>query len=317
MFMFQCFGLAHKHKTTGPPLIAPGGEERQAAKQRDFPGGGVRMEEQSPMPRPKGTRPQFITTGGFQNPGLHNQCTAMSKRSGVRCKGPAVAGSSTQKCRMHGAHPVIGADVHGFKDGRYSKHLPSNLDKLYREALSNPDLIEMSDHIALLEARMQEVLAVTAAGSPAPTWSEVEAAFGVFETELLSGNMEKAIPAMEAIHKMFEDGIKWDRAWKTVTDTMEQLRKMTDTEVKRKKELNQMVPIERVVILMAAVGQAVKRHVTDPAQIQAVYNELAILHGTNSAPARLTTERVGPEVIDVKPSRRRRLTAEAADAATS
>ena len=56
------------------------------------------------------------------------------------------------------------------------------------------------------------------------------------------------------------------------------------TEVKRKKELHQMIPVERVVVLMAAVATAVKRNVKDPEEIAAVYRELAVLQGSNYTP---------------------------------
>lgn len=42
------------------------------------------------------------------------QCSAMSKRSGSRCKGPAVKGWSV--CRFHGAR---GGAPRGIRNGRY------------------------------------------------------------------------------------------------------------------------------------------------------------------------------------------------------
>lgn len=245
------------------------------------------------------------TVGGFGTSPSHKQCTAMSKRSGVQCKGIAVTDSPGQKCRMHGgASASIGAANKAFKSGRHSKYLPSRLDQLYREAKSNPELLEMSDHIALLEARLQEVLATSAAGDPVPKWSELADAFATLETDLLSGDMSKSVPAMERMHKILEAGKNWDRTWNQVEGTLEQLRKLTDTEVKRKKELNQMVPVERVVILMAAVGTAVKRNVSNPDEIAAVYKELAMLHGSDRVPGS-SELRVGPEVVDVTPVTRK------------
>ena len=205
----------------------------------------------------------------------------MSKRSGVRCKGPAIAGSTSQKCRMHGGNATSGVAAPGFKHGRYSRVLPPRMAELYEEAKANPDLIEMGDHIALLEARIQSLLGLSTEGEPAPKWSGVAEVFAEVETAILSGDIAKITSGMELMHKMLDAGVKWDRTWEEVNGTLEQLRKMTDTEVKRKKELHQMVPIERVMVLMAAVGDAVKRHVTDPKQIQAVYGEIALLHNTD------------------------------------
>lgn len=250
------------------------------------------------------------TGGSFGQSSAGIQCTAKSKRSGVQCRGIAMVDSPNQRCRMHGGHAehAIGIANVSFKDGRHSKYLPARLNELYTEALNNPDLIEMADHIALLEAHMQDVLAQSASGDPVPQWNEMVELFNEVETAALSGDQNQLVNTLERMHNLLEAGQKWDRTWATVTYTMEQLRKMTDTEVKRKKELNQMVPIERVVILMAAVGQAVKRHVTDPAQIDAVYRELAVLHGSNQVPGNMSVERVPNPVVDVSPGTRRMLT---------
>lgn len=248
------------------------------------------------------------TKGSFGSPdgGRHLQCTAKSRRSGVQCRGIAVSTSPNQKCRMHGgrATHAIGTNNSQFKHGRHSKYLPSQLDALYREALANPDLLELADHIALLEARIQSILAASAAGDPVPRWSDIRGVFDTLATAVLAGDAAETNAGLAAIFAALDAGAKWDSTWEQVQDTLEQLRKLTDTEVKRKKELNQMVPIERVVILMAAVGNAVKRHVSNPAEIQAVYRELAMLHGTDKV-ADKKVQRVGPEIIDVTPKRTR------------
>lgn len=242
-----------------------------------------------------------VSTGRFGAVNGPKQCTAMSRRTRERCKGPAMLGSPNQKCRMHGgdgSHSIGVAD-HSFKSGRYSRYLPTQLDQLYREALSNPELIEMGDHIALLEARMQEMLATSSAGDPVPKWSDIAEVFAEVTMVVLGGEHSKVTAALERMQKVIDGGMKWDTTWNQIGGIMEQLRKLTDTEVKRKKELNQMVPVERVVAMMAAVASAVKRNVKDPEQIAAVYRELSVLHGTDTVPGNPSIHRVGPEIIDV------------------
>lgn len=208
---------------------------------------------------------------------------------------------------MHGgnAEHAIGTRNKSFKHGRYSKYLPAQMVELFREAMDNPDLIEMGEHIALLDARIKSVLAESSSGDPAPHWSEISEAFEQVEVAILSGKIDEIVPGLEAMHKLLEAGVKWDRTWHDVMGTMEQLRKMTDTEVKRKKELNQMVPIERVTILMAAVGDAVKRHVTSPEEIDAVYAELAELMGGDRKRNGHSLVPPGP-IINVTPEKKKR-----------
>lgn len=243
------------------------------------------------------------TSGGFGKEGGPKQCTAVSKRSKERCQGPAVLTSANQRCRMHGGHGahLAGTANPNFKHGRHSRYLPSNLADLYETALANPELLEMSDHIALLEGHIQQTLQASSGGDPVPKWEGVAAMFAELETAVLSGDHARVCLHLEDMHKLLDAGIKWDSTWVQVTDTMEQLRKMTDTEVKRRKELHQMVPVERVMILVAAVGQAVKRNVTNPDEVDAVHRELAMLVASDRVPSKPSVERIGPEVIDVAP----------------
>lgn len=226
------------------------------------------------------------TRGGFQNPGVHTQCTAMSKRSGERCKAPAVTGSRTQKCRMHGGNSTArqsGLANPNFSSGRHSAVLKegSPIAELYEKARVNPDLLAMTDHLALLEARMQEVLG-KAMDSPVPEWGEFVLAVGELEEAHVKGDTKGLQVAVTTLHRIVEGGQKWDTSWRQVVDLMDNIRKLADTEVKRKKDLGMMIPIERVMALMAAVGHSVKARVTNVEEVQAVFRDLARLHGSPS-----------------------------------
>lgn len=242
------------------------------------------------------------TVGGFGVSTSHVQCTAISKRSKQQCKGPAILNDPNQKCRMHGgASSTIGTRNSQYKTGRHSRYLPAKLDELYREALSNPDLIEMSDHIALLESRIQTILK-DSEDEPMPSWADVRTSFEQIGAAVTSGDPVKIKDGVDYMNTVIEHGMKWDRTWMEVNSTLEQLRKLVDTEVKRKKELSQMVPIERVTLLVGAVSDAVKRNVTDPNVLQKIQREIAMLYGGNTQGHGIP--RVGPEVVDVTPGGR-------------
>lgn len=241
--------------------------------------------------------------GAKQNPGnfmaeARVRCGAKSKRSQQQCQGPAIKGTNPPRCRMHGG-TTMKATPERVKTGRHSKYLPANIEKFYNEALNNPELLELTNHISLLDARINLILETLQLGDPLPRWSQVAEMFAVAETGLLSGKMDEVGPALESIHKMFDSGEKWDSSWDEIRVNIEQLRRVADTEIKRKKDLGQMIPVERVVILMAAVANAVKRNVKDPEAIAAVQRELAMLHYGNEVPGIVGATRVGA-IIDVE-----------------
>lgn len=211
----------------------------------------------------------------------------MSKRTGERCKGPAVAGSRTQKCRMHGGTSTAlqsGTRNHSFKHGRHSAVLRegSPIAELYEQARANPDLINMSDHFALLDARVNEVLG-KARDNPVPEWQEFVLAVGELEDAFVKSDLKRMEVAVKTLHNIVEAGQKWDTSWNQVIGLMDNMRKIADTETKRKKDLGMMIPVERVMALMAAVGHSVKARVSNVEEVQAVFRDLVRLHGDPSA----------------------------------
>lgn len=185
---------------------------------------------------------------------------------------------------MHGGTALAtqgGALNYGFKHGRHSAVLKGDaeLGKLYEEALADPDLISMVDHFALLEARMKQVLGRTANGSPAPAWQDFVLAVGELEDAFVKGDQKALEGAVKSLHAIVESGTRWDTTWNQVTGLIDHMRKISETETKRKKDLGMMIPIERVVALMAAVGHSVKARVSNTEEVQAVFRDLTRMHG--------------------------------------
>lgn len=78
-------------------------------------------------------------------------------RNGSPCTNPGMANG---RCRMHGGNQVRGLAHHAFKTGRYSKALLGldTLRKDYEAARADVDLIALRDDLALLTARVNELL---------------------------------------------------------------------------------------------------------------------------------------------------------------
>jgi len=74
------------------------------------------------------------------------QCSALSKRSGERCKKHAPKGHVV--CSMHGGKSPRGVDSPSFKTGRHSRYLPDRLTEKYCEALADEELLRLDDEIA-------------------------------------------------------------------------------------------------------------------------------------------------------------------------
>lgn len=155
------------------------------------------------------------------------QCQAQAKSSGLQCRRRAVAGRAV--CTVHGGLTPRGVASPHFKTGRHSRDLPAQLSERYREALADTDLLSLRDDIALVDARVTELL------------------------ETLEDN-----PA----------------AWDAITDLFETRRKLVDSERRRLVDLQQMMTAEQAMTMLAVIVDIVKQHVTDPAELQAIAQDI-------------------------------------------
>jgi hypothetical protein len=100
------------------------------------------------------------------------RCTAKSKRSGKRCKNPAVAPSD--KCRMHGGKSLKGIAAPAFKDGKRSKyaylpeHLSTRVEDLSADAIKN-----LEENINIQRAMESRIMEQFAEGGSLFKWRQL------------------------------------------------------------------------------------------------------------------------------------------------
>lgn len=201
------------------------------------------------------------------------QCTAKSKRSGVRCKRYAMKGKKV--CAMHGGKTPVGADLPQFIHGRYSKYLPDQLVTVYHSALRDKDLQSMNDEIALIDTRLATMLA-RAAGAAIDfrRWIRARDLFRSFRENTNRRRERAAIRALDKLGILLEEPVTDDGAWTDISELIEQRRKIVDTERRRLLDEDQVVSVERLMILVAAIVDIVRRNVVSREERAAVSNEV-------------------------------------------
>lgn len=172
------------------------------------------------------------------------QCTATSKRTGERCRGPAVRGRNV--CRMHGGH--AGRPL---KTGRYSKRLPHDLLELHQDALNDRRLLELRDEIALIDTRTSAVLRGLSTGESGAPWRALRQLWDRCE----AGDAV----ALAAAGALIRQGSDNAAAWAEVQALIEQRRRLVDSERRRLVEMQQMVTAEQASALLLVIVDAVRR----------------------------------------------------------
>lgn len=140
---------------------------------------------------------------------------------------------------MHGGKSLRGVDSPRFKTGRYSKCLPDRLVVRYEEALNDAELTRLDDEIALVDARLQDLLDRLRV-----------------DGEAIAGGRDEST------------------AWGLILGLMEQRRKLVSTERKHLADDERFIAVESLMVLLSALLDVIRRRVPDPETQKAIADEL-------------------------------------------
>lgn len=207
------------------------------------------------------------------------QCTAKSKRSGEQCKRGAVPGGT--KCHIHGGKSLVGAASPAFRTGRYSKHLPARLMARYQEAQSDPQLLALRDEVALVDARLADLLGRVDTGESARRWQEAQEAFEELRRAQRKGKdgAKEFIAALDDLEQALRSGNDYG-LWAEIASVVDLRKRLVESERKRLVEMQQMITAERAMVLLSRVVDIIRTHVTDRdtlAAISADFRALAVV----------------------------------------
>jgi hypothetical protein len=176
---------------------------------------------------------------------------------GNTCKAFAVKGR--EKCRFHGGATPRGPANPNFKHGKYSKYLPANIAAKYAEAKSDPELIEYTDAIALLDARCRLLLE---SAESRMLWADTAKAFRELEAAIRTEDQAGIRAELNALHDLVKRGYADSLRWKEIYEVIEREGRMKERAWKRLIDMEQMVSMEHVLafvgMIMSVVTDAVK-----------------------------------------------------------
>lgn len=203
------------------------------------------------------------------------QCTAKSKQSGVQCKRAAVPG--TTKCSIHGGKSLKGVASPLYKSGRYSKFLPTRLQERYAESVNDPDLLELRTSVALLDSRLEDLIHRVDSGESGEAWALARRMLEVLKDAMSAGDVATAGAAMKELERIIARGMADYAAWHEIGSTLEQRRKMVESERKRLVEMQQFISHEKALLLIGAITEVIRRNVTDRTALAAISLDLTRL----------------------------------------
>ena len=174
------------------------------------------------------------------------------------------------RCRMHGGKTPTGPALPQYKHGRYSQVLPARLAGRYQEAAQDTALLELRSEVALLDARLADLLMRVDTGESGALWR----ALAEWRLEALAARKAndtvKTSEAINAIFDLIARGHADYQAWREVGSVIEQRRKLVESERKRLIEMQQTLTAEKAMLLLGAVLGVIREHVQDRNTLHAI-----------------------------------------------
>jgi hypothetical protein len=198
----------------------------------------------------------FITPWSEEYP---MKCGAKT-RSGGTCQRP---GMPNGRCALHGGKSLAGIASPTYQHGRYSRVMPTRMQARYQEAAGDPALLEQRAEVALLDARLADLLGRVDTGESGGIWKQLQEARRALIVARRANDNEGASAAINEMSDLIGRGHADYAAWREISVVLEQRRKLVESERKRLIEMQQTITAEKAMLLIGAIGQIIKTHVTD------------------------------------------------------
>lgn len=205
------------------------------------------------------------------------QCTAKSKQSGERCKRGSTPGMTV--CYIHGGKSRRGIASGTFKDGRRSKDLPTRLAARYDASRKDPDLLNLTDEIAMTDAFIADATKGLDHGESGRLFRELKASWDDLQQAQRDKDAAGVQQSLAEIGALIRQGIGAYAARDETMGLVERRRRLVESEQKRRVAMQDMVTTEQFLLFLGRVTASVRRHVDNPAALKAIAADIGAIYG--------------------------------------
>jgi hypothetical protein len=195
------------------------------------------------------------------------QCQATSKQSGARCRRHATPGRLV--CHYHGGAAPVGPAAPNWRHGRHSRYLPLDLRAAFQATLADPNRLALDAEIALVDARLGQLLAGLEANGAA-RWPEAAAAMRAYDAAQAAADRAGMHAAVATLRDVISRGAAACEAWRELHVAINQRRRLVDSERRRLETAQSTMTAEQAMTFVGALAASVKAHVTDRKALAAI-----------------------------------------------
>lgn len=180
-------------------------------------------------------------------------------------------------CVVHGGKNPRGLAAPGYVHGRYSKDLPTRLAARYQASQSDPDLLNLSAELSLLDARLHDVLGRVDTGESGQVWRDLRTTYKEMQAAHARRDLGALSEALSTIGALIQTGASDYAAWADVRSLIDQRRKLVQTETRRRTDMQQMVTAEQAMVLVSRITGIIREHVHERGALAAIVADLSRL----------------------------------------
>ena len=206
------------------------------------------------------------------------ECGAQLRgQPGIFCKQNAMTNG---KCRLHGGKtPAPGIGHPNYTHGKYSNSLPARMVEDYELSRKDPQLIELSEEISLVEARAKDLVRRVDSGESGHLWKQLRAAMSALQGAMRAGDPAEINETFRLANSLVARGQLDYAAWADIGKQIDRKRSLVDTERRRRSELQESMTPEQAYMFVGAVLGSVVRHVSDRDIRAAIQTDIARIAG--------------------------------------
>lgn len=198
------------------------------------------------------------------------QTCGAKTRSGKLCENPAMPNG---RCRMHNGKAKSGVAHPNYQGKGKSKYLPERMRGTYEAALDDPELLVLRNDIAIIDARLYDLLQRVDSGESGKLWRDAQAAYFNLLEAMRAQDVAGINSAVARIGRCLDSGVDDYTAWDEVTKAIQQRKGLAESERKRLIEARQMISVEQAMMLLTALLTTIKEHVKDTNALSAIQRE--------------------------------------------
>lgn len=188
------------------------------------------------------------------------------RRNGYPCLKPPMV--NRNRCELHGGKSPRGVAHPRFTTGTYSKDMPSRMAERYNQAMKDEKLLELKGDIALVEARIADLLTRVDTGESGETWRRLDKTYNDMRKASTDHNQAKFVMYLNDVGNLIKKGLHDYAAWDEVFRGVKTKQRLAESEHKRMVALKQTMTAEQAAGMLGFVINTIRKHIYEQVELK-------------------------------------------------